>query len=295
MASTLIWGTMHTTSKVVLRELSAGQLALLRPLLACVTLVAVSLATGRVHRLVAELRRDPGLLLTLGVLGYAFSGGFTMLALQYLPAGITSVLTNTSPLLLIGGLALLHHQPVHRIALLGAVLGLAGVVILGLEGAAPLTGLSATLLGVLFATGSAAAWAIYTVLARRLAGADPLTTTAITSAVGTVAVATVAVPTQDWSVVMHASTDTLLGVVWVGVVATGATYLGWSYALRHLPASQVAPFAYLIPTIGLIISNVVLGEPLTLAVISGAALVLAGVALTQAAAYPRARSRVASR
>ena len=53
-------------------------------------------------------------------------------------------------------------------------------------------------------------------------------------------------------------------------------------ALRRLPAVAVAPFAYLIPVSALAISHVWLQEPLTLPVVLGALLVLAGVALSQA-------------
>jgi O-acetylserine/cysteine efflux transporter len=170
---------------------------------------------------------------------------------------------------------------------------LCGVALLTLSDVELTGDLSATLLGSVLALGSAACWAVYTAIARRLGRADPLITTAITSAIGSAMLAAIALPTQDWSRVVHASAPVLISTAWAGGLATGCTYAAWSFALRRLPAVVVAPFAYLIPVSALSISHVWLGEPITPPVIVGAGLVLVGVALTQATNFltlARARS-----
>jgi drug/metabolite transporter (DMT)-like permease len=285
VVATLVWGSVHPTVKFALSELSSVQLALARPVCACVVLTTLSLATARGPRLVHEVRASPWLLITLGVLGYAASGTLTSIALGLLPAGITSLMTNTSPLVLvIGGLAF-FRQRIGRAEILGTLVGFGGVALLSLNDVQISGDLGATLLGSLLALGSATAWAVYTALARRLGGADPLSTTAITSGVGSLVIASVALPSQDWSRLMHASGPVLLATLWSGAVATGSTYAAWSFALKRLPAIAVAPFAYLIPVSALTISHFWLGERVDATVLLGAALVLAGVGLTQARAF----------
>jgi O-acetylserine/cysteine efflux transporter len=279
--ATLVWGSVHPTVKFALSELSALQLALMRPVCAWVVLMVLVLSTGRASRLLRVVRAAPGLLFLLGVLGYASSGTLTSLALALLPAGVTSLMSNASPLVVVvGGLAL-FRQRIGTLEIIGTLVGFGGVALLSLSDAELSGDVGATLLGSLLALGSATAWAVYTAFARRLGRADPLITTAITSFVGSAVVGAVAVPTQDWSRLVHASTPVLLSTLWAGAVATGCTYAAWSFALRRLPAAVVAPFAYLIPVSALAIAHVWLQEPLTLPVVVGALLVLAGVALSQ--------------
>jgi drug/metabolite transporter (DMT)-like permease len=281
LLATLVWGSVHPTVKFALTELTSVQLALLRPMCACLILVALALVTGRSERVVGALRAAPGTLVALGLLGFALSGGLTALALGYLPAGVTSLITNSSPLMVVFGGLVLARQHVGQLPIIGTATGFGGLALLTFSDFQLSGDARATLTGTILALGSAAAWAVYTALARRLGGADPLATTAVTSAFGTLAVAAIAVPSQDWTRLAQVSVPVLAATVWSGAIATGCTYAAWSFALRRLPAVAVAPFGYIIPVSAVAISHVWLGEPLTGSVLIGGALVLAGVALTQ--------------
>ena len=282
VVATLVWGSVHPTVKFALSELTSVQLALLRPVCACAVLTTLVLATGRAKLLGSELRAAPGTLAMLGVLGYAGSGSLAALALSLLPAGVTALISNSSPLIVVMLGLLVFHQKIGRPEIAGTLVGFGGVAVLSAGDIQATGDLGSTLLGSGLALGSAACWAAYTAVARRLGPADPLVTTALTSGIGTAVVAVVALPTQDWGRLAHASAPVLAATLWAGAVATGCTYAAWSYALRRLPAVAVAPFGYLIPVSALSISHVWLGEPLTVPTLAGATLVLLGVGLTQA-------------
>jgi drug/metabolite transporter (DMT)-like permease len=282
VVATLVWGSVHPTVKFALSELTSVQLALLRPVCACAVLTSLVLATGRGGLLAREWRAAPGTLVALGVLGYAGSGSLAAIALSLLPAGITALISNSSPLIVVLVGLLAFHQRVGRPEVAGTLVGFGGVALLGAGDLQATGDLRATLLGSGLALGSAACWAAYTAVARRLGPADPLVTTALTSGIGTAVIGAVALPTQDWSRLAHASAPVVLATLWAGAMATGCTYAAWSFALRRLPAVAVAPFGYLIPVSALSISHVWLGEPLTVPTLVGAALVLLGVGLTQA-------------
>jgi drug/metabolite transporter (DMT)-like permease len=281
VVATLVWGSVHPTVKFAMSELTTPELAFLRPACACVVLTLLVLASGRARLVGRELRAAPGTLLALGVLGFAASGGLATFALSRLPAGITALVTNSSPLMvvMVGRLAF-NQRPGHA-SIAGTLVGFSGVALLSAGDIQATGDVASTLIGSGLALGSAACWAAYTAVARRLGGADALVTTAITSMIGSAVVGIVTIPTQDWSQLERASAPVLLCTVWAGAVATGCTYAAWSYALRRLPAAVVAPFGYLIPVSALAISHVWLGEPLTLSTLGGAALVLLGVGLTQ--------------
>ena len=59
------------------------------------------------------------------------------------------------------------------------------------------------------------------------------------------------------------------------VVIAFASYLTWFWLLRHYPATRVSAFTFLTPVLGLAAGVVLLGEPLSGAMIAG----LGGVAV----------------
>ena len=74
---------------------------------------------------------------------------------------------------------------------------------------------------------------------------------------------------------------TQFAVLWTGVVATGATYVIWGWALARISAGRVASFQFLVAPIALLLAWPVLGEAPSLLLILGMALVLVGVAAAQ--------------
>jgi O-acetylserine/cysteine efflux transporter len=71
-------------------------------------------------------------------------------------------------------------------------------------------------------------------------------------------------------------------ILCVAVLAYGATLLGfglWSRLLAHYPAGRIAPFALLIPVVGMISAWAIFAEPLSPVEIFGALLVMAGLSV----------------
>ncbi len=58
------------------------------------------------------------------------------------------------------------------------------------------------------------------------------------------------------------------------VIIAFASYLSWFWLLRHYPATRVAAFTFLTPVLGLVAGVMLLGEPLSVALLGG----LAGIA-----------------
>ena len=72
------------------------------------------LATGRGSTLIRELHAAPGTLTALGVLDYADSGSLASLALGLRQAGVTALMSNSSPLIVVMAGLLVFHQRVGR-------------------------------------------------------------------------------------------------------------------------------------------------------------------------------------
>ena len=66
------------------------------------------------------------------------------------------------------------------------------------------------------------------------------------------------------------------------VIAYGGTLFGygvWARLLAHHSAATVAPFALLVPVVGMVAGALMFGEPLTRLSLPAALLVMAGLAL----------------
>jgi drug/metabolite transporter (DMT)-like permease len=66
-------------------------------------------------------------------------------------------------------------------------------------------------------------------------------------------------------------------LVYLGAMASGAAYVLYNDALKHMDASQAGAYTNLIPIVGVITGVVVLDETLTLRAIIGGGVVILGV------------------
>jgi O-acetylserine/cysteine efflux transporter len=72
----------------------------------------------------------------------------------------------------------------------------------------------------------------------------------------------------------------VLALLYVVVLASGFGYGTWTWLLSRHEASRVAPFALLVPPFGIGSAWIALGEAPNAAELAGAALVIAGLALS---------------
>lgn len=242
VVTVLIWSTVHPFAKRTLDEITPIQLPFSRVALAAVFLLLVCFATGRVRDVFALFR--PGQVwkvVLLGVTGFSLSSGLSMVALSYLPAGINSVLANSSPLMVALGLMVVLRETLQRRMVVGLVVGFLGVAVIALRGGVDASGLS--LVGVSLSLVSSSMWATYTVLARRLsAGHDVIAMCAATSLVGALPLGVVVGIEGEAHRLLGASLSTHLLLLWCGVIATGATFTMWVVLLRRVNAARVSSF-----------------------------------------------------
>jgi drug/metabolite transporter (DMT)-like permease len=72
----------------------------------------------------------------------------------------------------------------------------------------------------------------------------------------------------------------LLGLLYLGAVASALAFVLWAHGLRHLEAGQAAVFANLTPLVGVAVAALLLGERVSAVQLGGGLLILGGVWLT---------------
>jgi drug/metabolite transporter (DMT)-like permease len=73
--------------------------------------------------------------------------------------------------------------------------------------------------------------------------------------------------------------STVLSVAWLGLIGSGLAFLAFFYLLGRWGATRTSLVAYVMPVVGVVLGVIVLRETVSLPVLVGMALIIAGVAL----------------
>jgi drug/metabolite transporter (DMT)-like permease len=119
-------------------------------------------------------------------------------------------------------------------------------------------------------------WAVYTVIGRRLpAAADALDTTYALLFVGSLPLIALARPSLGRGLLAHPGA--LWSALYLAVPCTLVAYAGWIWALKRLPAGEVAAFVFLNPPLANLWAWLFEGATLKPPFLVGALVLLAGV------------------
>lgn len=276
IAATLGFGVGNVLAKVILdRGVNALELLPIRFLVAVTSLMAVLAATGRLRRLGLDTWRQGSL---LGVVNMAAPSILMTIGLEHVSASVTALLVGLIPLTTVAfAHRLIDGERMHRGLLPGFVLALVGTGLLveaeGGPGTNPALGISLIVLGVLAAGAGGA-------LTRRFALSTPaaeLVLPQFVAATGVVLVAALVSGSLEGISRMDLGSWGLIALLGTACTALPFGSLLWLSELTT--AARVALMAYLVPVVGVAGGVVILDEPLGWRLVSGGALILAGVVL----------------
>lgn len=265
-----LWGYNWVVMKQVIRYVDPFDFSALRALLGALSLFVALVALRRPLKVTAF--REVAL---LGLLQTATFTGLVQLALVFGGAGKTAVLVYTMPFWLapLSYLALGERvSPAHWRSIGLAAVGL--VLILD-PGA-----LHGSLRGSLLALAAGLAWAVATIVAKRLRqrhAIDLLAMTAWQMLLGALPLCLVALTLPSRPI--DATPYFIGALAYNAVPATALAWLLWLYVLNHLPASVAGLSALGIPLIGVLAGWLELGERPSGTELSGMLLIGAALAL----------------
>ena len=277
--TSLIWGFTTVVVRTLAVAVPPADVLVIRMSISGLIIAALlTLSRGWAVK-AADLPR----LAACGLLGITGYNSLSTFGLQTTPASLGGLILGIEPLFIAVFAAILLRERVGIATALGLLLAAVGTVFLVLSGGeragAPVTGLAVG--GPVMVLAAAMVWSLSAVLSKPLLpvyGAARVTL--LSSLIGLVPLLGLASPQTVESA--RAMTPWLwLLMLHMAVLGSIVSLQLWSYGLKHVPSAQAAAFIYAVPLISVLAGVWVLGEPLTLGLMMGGALTLAGVAIAQ--------------
>jgi drug/metabolite transporter (DMT)-like permease len=281
------WGSNWTITKTLVQNVSPLWTSAIRSAIATVALFVLLAARGQ---LVVPRRGDIPVVLAVAVLHMGAFAALVAFGLQFLPAGRSIVLGYTTPLWVAPAAWLFLREPVTGSRLAGIGLGLVGLVAMfnplafDWNDRDALTGNGLILLAAL-------CWAANIVYVR----AHKWISTPFQMVFWQALLATAILSVLAWSIdgvpQVNWSPGLVTAFLYTGICGTALAHWAMVMVNRSLPAVTTSLGLLATPVVGVAISAIWLGEPVSNSLIFAMAMILAGIAIGTIRGWKPAASR----
>jgi drug/metabolite transporter (DMT)-like permease len=275
----LVWGSTYLAIRVGVETIPPLLMAAARNLVAGLIMFPLALRHWRSAPLRRRWpsRREWLGCATVGIL-LLVANGVVGVGEKTVPSGLAALLVATVPLWLLGIDAGLNHARMGAAPLAGLLLGLAGVALL--SGLGDSHGISVA--GVIIILAAAAAWALGTIMARRVTiPSSAALASGMELIAGGAALLLLAAASGEFGSLHlgQVSARSWLALGYLTVFGSIVAFSAYGIAVRSLPTPTVATYAYVNPVIAVLLGSLILNERLTPATIAGGALIVGAVVL----------------
>lgn len=233
-------------------------------------------------------RRDLRAIALLSLVGISVYQLLWTTALETTTAGSASLIISSGPVLTMLIAAIARTDTLSRAKLAGALISLAGVVIVVIAGHGQI---GAITIGDVFAFATAVCWAVSVALGapviRRL---SPLRSGAWMMAFGALGLLPIAIYQGIGFDIARMTPDAYGGILYSGILGGAVAGVLMFNGIAVMGPNRFAVLQFLAPAITLIVGFVVLGEPIGPAQVLGGGVIIGGIALALAAGAPKPRA-----
>jgi drug/metabolite transporter (DMT)-like permease len=277
--SMALWGATWVAGRVLAQSMHPMSAATLRFIVAS---AGLSLMVWRSEGHLPRLRADQVLpVLFLGFTGVFAYSYFFFTGLQTTPAGRAALIVACIPVCIAVLSAVFLKERFGPVRMVGALLSLAGVSVVIADGN-PLALLSGEVgKGDLMILGCVVSWTAYSLGGRAaMKKMPPLTAVTWSCIMGTLLLLPVSLPNGLIADTINARPLDWGCIFFLGALATSLAYFWYYQAIAVIGASRAGIFINTVPVFAVVMGFLLLGEPAHWSLLTGGAMVITGVYLT---------------
>ena len=275
IASMVIFGTIGILRRYI--PLSSSLVALVRGIIGSVFLLLVCLISKRA--LNRDAMKQHILLLALSGAAIGFNWILLFEAYNYTSVATATLCYYLAPILVIIASPFVLKEKLTRKKLLCAIFALAGMVLVSGVCEAGFGGV-AELKGILFGLGAAVLYASVILMNKKMRPIPAYDKTIFQLAAASLSLLPYVLATENWAQITVTPLSLVLLLV-AGVVHAGLAYWMYFGSMDGLKAHTVALFSYIDPILAIILSMVVLQEPMGIPAAIGAVLILGAAYISE--------------
>ncbi len=273
LAISILWGTTWFVSKLTISDIPPLQMSAVRQTIAGLILIIYFFIKGEKIPSLPDLKFH----ILMGFLLISCSNGLTTWAIKYIPSYLGALLSSLMPFLMLIENYIFTKQKVKPISLIGLIIGFLGVALLMSSFIEDFSndnfvfGIIICLVGVLTWTSGT----LLTVFNKRQL--DPFTSIGWQMFFGGIILFIAVYASGQHVPIQTVPLSTWLWISYLIMIGSIFCFMCYLYALKYLSLDLVSIYVYINPLIALIMGILFLKEKLTLSIVSGALVILAGV------------------
>lgn len=273
--TSIVWGTTWVASKIGVAEIPALQMAYIRQFLGGTCFLLFFMLY---KKLPFPTRKEFFWLLIMSLLMFVMANGLSTWSLKFIPTGLSALVGALYPLsVVIIEMIFYKNRNMTILTFIGLLLGITGIGIVFYENAFQHHP-DGFFFGVALSVIAMLSWSVGTIfITRNKMKLNPYYATGWQMLISSFILFIVAETTQP-TIPFAAINVTAWGVI-IYLVLAGSllAFIAFIYSMKKLPAAVSSLYAYINPLVAMVTAAIVLHEKLTIYILWGAIVTLAGV------------------
>ena len=270
------WGTTYLASKISALQIPGFFVAGVRQFISGLVLVLYFKAAGFQW----PDKKSLSYITIQGVLLLCISNGLFTWALEYIPSGLAAIIGGLMPLFVaLFSVLFLRFSKFTLWMVIGLLVGFGGIATIFYEHLGNLIDAKFAL-GIGLALVAVISWSLGTVYASQHKPTGHLLfSVGLQMLIAGTIMLIISGLSGNYSNLAEANSDALLSLLYLIIVGSLLTYSAYVFAVSKLPPTQVSIYAYINPIVAILLGWLLLHENISMNVITGTLITLAGVYL----------------
>lgn len=270
----LLFGTIGIFVRTI--SMPSSIIALVRGIIGSIFLLLVVFARRTGIDMSAVKRNWWKLLLSGGCIGVNWILLFE--AYRFTTVATATLCYYLQPVIVVLGSALVLKEKLSIRKLLCVLVAILGMIpVSGVLESIPTAG---EVTGILLAIGAALLYGINILTNKTMQGLSPFDMTIFCMITATLTLLPYTLLTEDWGAIVWEPSSVALLLV-VGIIHTGVAYALYYSALEKMKAQEAAIYGYIDPICAILLSALLLSEPLTVGIVIGAVMILGATYISE--------------